>query len=107
MRWGESLLLLPLVACAAGRGRSGSVGPGLSAGGPPALAGPDRATFRDRTGQPGRALRDEVASQQRARGDLDADPSATSVSYMTWFKSARATRTKRPARPGSPICSSI
>ncbi len=86
MRWGESLLLLPLVACAAGRGRSGSVGPGVSTGSQPALAAP--------TEPPSEIARASLgalsATKWRLSNGLEVilmpDPSATSVSYMTWFK---------------------
>ena len=86
MRWGESLLLLPLVACAAGRGRSGSVGPGVSAGGPAALAAPAEPPSEIARASLG-AL---SAAKWRLSNGLEVilmpDPSATSVSYMTWFK---------------------
>jgi zinc protease len=97
MRQGGSLLLLPLLACAAARGRggAGSIGappgaaatpapgaPGTSGGEPPPGGGPVEVARA--------SLGPLTASKWRLGNGLEVillpDPSATAVSYTTWFR---------------------
>ena len=97
MRQGGSLLLLPLLACAAARGRGGAGSngappgaaatpapgaPGTSGGEPPPGGGPVEVARA--------SLGPLTASKWRLGNGLEVillpDPSATAVSYTTWFR---------------------
>jgi zinc protease len=95
MRFFEPLLLLPLVACAAARGRSAAVGPKPTAGSTAGSAATGaQAASRSPESAPVEVARASVgaltATKWRLGNGLEVvlmpDPSATSVSYMTWFK---------------------
>jgi zinc protease len=95
MRPGGPLVLLPLLACAAARGRGG----GGSLGAPPPAAsapapGASGAPAPPPGGEPALVARASLgsltASKWRLSNGLDIillpDPSATAVSYTTWFR---------------------
>jgi zinc protease len=99
MRWGDSLLLLPLVACAATKGRGAAPGPAAapapaaaSASGPaaPAAAPGDAAAVPGATLVSRASLGTLTATKWRLGNGLEVilmpDPQATSISYMTWFR---------------------